>query len=151
MSNAKPECSNRTACDAGPSDSPPAKPGQEYLTARRAVLERLRRQHYLLTDARLLLKNLERFNESFEQVAVEPLVNEAISSPNGMTRALLLAAAEVVQRWHESSSLVMESRRIVLRRGISRDGTTSADVVNERLGLVDRLVAIKRALTRRRK
>jgi hypothetical protein len=105
----------------------------------------------MLTDSRALLKNLERLSESFEQIAVEPLVNEAVSSPNAMTRALLLAAAEVVQRLHDSSSLVTESKRIAFRRGISREGASSADVVNERLALVDRLVAIKRALTRRKR
>ena len=113
--------------------------------------EGLTRQHQMLTDSRLLLKNVERLNVSFAQVAVEPLVREAVSSPNAMTRALLLAAAEVVQGLHESSSLVMEGKRIALRRGISRDGTMSTGLVHDRLALVDRLVTITRALTRRRR
>lgn len=151
MPNDKGERSTCAPRDNRSSGSAPERPDREYLAARRAVREGLTRQHQMLTDSRLLLKNVERLNASFAQVAVEPLVREAVSSPNAMTRALLLAAAEVVQGLHESSSLVMEGKRIVLRRGISRDGTMSAELVHDRLALVDRLIAIKRALTRRKR
>ena len=151
MANAKRNRSNRNDRDQRHSASPSVRPGQQYLAARRALLDGLSVPDGMIADSRSVLEHLERFNKSFQRTILEPLLNDALASPNTMTRALLFAAAEVTQRLHELSPPVMRSMGVVSRRSVPRLDTAPMDVVQQQLELIDRLITIKRAVTRRKR
>jgi hypothetical protein len=121
----------------------------DYLAARRAVTAVLAEGGLIRAKVLAIPEALDRLNRSFEGSVVEPLLKEATGAPNPLTRVLLMAAADVIERLHESSPLVLSCRGQGLRRDV-REQPISGKELETRMKLVDQLIAIRRELTRKR-
>ena len=122
----------------------------DYLTARRSLKAALAQGGLVRAETKAIPNALDRLIRSFERSVVEPLLEEATVAANPVTGALLMAAADVIERLHDSSPLVLVSRGQGLGRRDVREQPISAKELETRMKLVDQLIAIRRELTRKR-
>jgi hypothetical protein len=101
-------------------------------------------------ESLVIPKALDRLDQSFDLLIVEPLLKEATGAVNSMSRALLIAAADVIERLHESSPLVHAGKdRGLGRRDVRQQGVSEKELA-ARMKWIDQLIVIRRELTRKR-
>ena len=125
--------------------------GRDYVLCRRALIEALEREREAGTEMDAVLGLGEKLSRSFERAVTERLVEAAVHSPSPIDSVLLLAAGDLAEQWHCTSPLVASSRRSGASRRVAWDAPMPFDQLKKRLNLVDRLIAIKRALASKKK
>lgn len=90
----------------------------------------------------------KKLNSVFERAIVEPLERQAHSTVDMVDWGLQLAAAELLQQWHYTSPLVTGSAEEVAR-GCPWEKPMVPEELKQRMAMVDRIVAVKRGLSRK--
>jgi hypothetical protein len=134
--------------DYASSDVPQPSSQQAYLALHGQLHEQLRREQQRGIRSSQIPGMLARFRRAFEQVAVEPLVQRAMQAADPLDGVLLLHAAELLQQWHNTSALVEGCGEDTCRHGLPWQQPSSEAQWKERLGMVDRLLAIRREVRR---
>jgi hypothetical protein len=128
----------------------PSRDLSDYRVARRELLravDRARERGFWSSE---VAESLKAFNRSFDRGVVDAIVNDAMLAADSVDRSLLLAAAELMGHWHESSPLVRSAQEDVAGRVYRREEALHSDELQERLRVVDGLVKLHRELTRGR-
>jgi hypothetical protein len=127
--------------------APPEK--DDYPTARQRLLESLQHAREIGFGAEEIKRRLLKLDKAFNTEVVEAIIRDAGSAPSGLSRGLLLAAAELVEQWYASSDVVRSSsQRDPLKRVSTRPDPLRSEQLKQRRQIVDSLVKIHRELTR---
>jgi hypothetical protein len=131
--------------------SAPARPAlDDYLALRAQLMDALRRESDKLFPSFELPAIREKLNRAFERAIVDPLRRQAHSTIDMVDWGLTLAAAELLQQWHYTSPLVVGSARDI-PRGRPWENGMGPEELKQRMAIVDRMIAIKRGLGRKRR
>jgi hypothetical protein len=125
---------------------PKTSASDEFLVARRELMEELQREQKQRSLSVKMPTISEHYNRAYERAFVEPLVHEAASAAAPLDQALLMAASEVTQQWHNSSPLVSGCAENTSRPTLPWTISMSPEELKERLKLTDQLIAIRREL-----
>ena len=125
--------------------------GHDYVLCRRALVEALEREREAGTEMDAVSGLSEKLSRSFERAVTERLIQAAVQSPSPIDSVLLLAAGDLAEQWQNTSPLVASSRRSGASRHVVWDAPMPFDQMKKRLNLVDRLIAIKRVLTSKKR
>jgi hypothetical protein len=104
-----------------------------YGAARRESLDAIARARELGFQSGQVAKRLEAFNRSFDANVVDAIIRDAMSAIHSVDRALLLAASELMGRWHTSSSLVRSTQDGVSGRHHPPEEALHPEELKERL------------------
>ena len=120
----------------------------DYGAVRRQLLQTISRAREIGFQSAEIAKKLQAFNRSFARDVVDAIVRDAMAATDPVDRALLVAASELMEHWHKSSSLVRSTQEGVNGRHRPREEALRPDELKEQLRVVEGLVKIHRELTR---
>jgi hypothetical protein len=127
--------------------APPEK--NDYPTARQRLLESLQHAREIGFGAEEIKRRLLKLDKAFNTEVVEAIIQDAGSAPSGLSRGLLLAAAELMEQWYASSDVVVSSsQRDPMKRVSTRPDPLRSEQLKQRRQIADSLVKIHRELTR---
>jgi hypothetical protein len=122
---------------------------QDYGGARLDLIEEIDRVLKVKYESPELSKKLDHLHRVFEQTVVRPLINDANSTPNPVRPILLLSAADLTERWHESCRYVRAATHGVLKCDDPRSGPAISEEKEQRRLILDQLLKTYRELNRK--